>query len=229
MLHDFPDTLIPSSAPVFPLPNLVFFPRTVLPLHIFEERYRRMTAEALATDGCIAMTLMRPDDVPANGGSPLYHEIGCLGKISTSSKTEDGRYYLELAGLKKVELGEVLGSEPYLRARVQPIDEKVPLDEADGSHDELVRLLGACGVLLQEISDSDFPLVSIRQGLPYENVVNSISFHLGIPPKVKQSLLEENDIRSRCQKLTGLVEEHLQKMLLEREIEAEEDDSHLVN
>lgn len=229
MLDDYSKEPIPASAPVFPLPNLVLFPQTVLPLHIFEERYRAMTREALATDGCIAMTLLRPDDSLPRADSPLYHEIGCLGKISTSSKTEDGRYHLKLVGFKKVELGEVIDSEPYLRARIQPIEEQGPPERDASGHEDLVRLLGTCGVLLQEISDSNFPLVSIRQGLPYETVVNSISFHLGIPPEIKQSLLEENDIRSRCHKLTGLVERHLQKMLLERETEAEEDDSHLVN
>jgi len=213
--HRDPD--LPAEAPVFPLPDLVFFPQTVLPLHIFEQRYREMTARAIATDGYIAMTLLRSEDSPAPTGERPYHPVGCLGKIASASMTEDGRYYLKLVGLRKVALGEVVKEKPYLRARIHPIAETSPLDEDDQSHEDLVRLLGTCGVLFQELSDSAFPLVSVKEGLPYETVVNSICFHLGLPSTMKQSLLEENDLRARCHKLTRFVEEHLSDVLSERE------------
>ena len=85
---------LPEMAPVFPLPNTVLFPRTVLPLHIFEPRYREMTADALRAGGYIAMALLR------GGEESGYHPVGCLGRISQSKMTDDGRYYLQLVGLR---------------------------------------------------------------------------------------------------------------------------------
>ena len=211
-----PDPEFPTEAPVFPLPDLVFFPQTVLPLHIFEQRYREMTAQAIATDGYIAMTLLRSEDDEGGIGERPYHPVGCLGRIASVSRTEDGRYYLKLVGLRKVTLGEVVNETPFVRARIQPIAETIPEDRDDQSHEDLAKLLGTCGVLFQELSDSAFPLVSIKEGLPYETVVNSICFHLGLPSAMKQSLLEENDIRSRCLMLTRFVEEHLRDILFER-------------
>jgi Lon protease-like protein len=220
---------LPKTAPVFPLPEVVFFPHTVLPLHIFEQRYREMTANAIEKDGYIAMTLLRPDTESGESSARSYHRVGCLGRITKAIKTEDGRYYLNLTGLRKVSLGESVGETPYITARIQPIEERTPAEAREESHDELVRLLGACGVLLQELSDSSFPLVSIREGLPYETVVNSICFHLGIEPELKQSLLEENDVRRRCRRLTDLVERHLQKVVLSRDQDADAQDPELVN
>jgi len=205
---------LPDSAPVFPLPNQVLFPHTVLPLHVFEERYRRMTAQALEADGHITMTLLRSGAGERTEGSPGYHGVGCLGRISEARKTEDGRYYISLVGLRKVALGELIGKEPFLTARIHPIEESAPAEGEEGSHEELVRLLGTCTILFQELSDTTFPLVSIREGLPYETVVNSICFHLQLPAEVKQSLLEENDVRERCRNVTRFVEEHLQRFLL---------------
>jgi len=224
-----PDSELPTEAPVFPLPNLVFFPQTILPLHIFEERYREMTARAIATDGYIAMTLLRSEDHPGPDTGQPYHPVGCLGKIASATKTEDGRYYLKLVGLRKVALGEVVNEKPYLRARIRPIAETVPEDRDARCRDDLVRLLGTCGVLFQELSDSAFPLVSIKEGLPYETVVNSICFHLGLPPTMKQSLLEENDLRARCLELTRQVEEYLRDVLMERGEDEGSGENDLVN
>lgn len=210
---------------MFPLPNTVLFPRTVLPLHIFEPRYREMTARALATDGYIAMALRRGES-EAEG----YHPIGCLGRISESKKLDDGRYILQLVGLRKIAFGDELpDGRAYLSARILPIDERVPPDDDEDSHEDLVRLLGACTVLFQEVSDREFPLVSIQRGLPYEAVVNSICFHIGLPVEVKQSLLEEDDLRARCRKLTDQVNEYLQKIVLSRGMEPGEGEDEVVN
>jgi Lon protease-like protein len=215
---------LPGTAPVFPLPDTVFFPRTVLPLHIFEPRYREMIARTLEGNGYIAMALRRSGD-----GETGYYPVGCLGRIAKSRKTDDGRYYLQLVGLRKVSFGEVVGAEPFVTARIAPIDEMIPADTAPGSHDDLVKLLGACTILFQEVSEKQFPMVSIKEGLPYEAVVNSICFHLGLPTDVKQSLLEEDDLRNRCHQLTELVNRYLHKIVFSRDDEAGSNDEGLVN
>jgi len=210
---------IPEAAPVFPLPNVVFFPQTVLPLHVFEPRYREMVENADKGDRCIAMSLLMPGWEQEYEGTPAFHEIGCIGRITELRKTEDGRYYLKLVGMRKVALLDPSGASPYRTARIRPIEETVPDDLAPESRDDLVRLLGACVVLVQEVSEKPFPMVTVKEGLPYETVVNSVCAHAGIPAGVKQSLLEIDDVRERCLKLTDFLETHLQRILLSRTAE----------
>lgn len=216
---------LPETVPVFPLPNTVLFPKTVLPLHIFEPRYREMAARVLEGDGFIAMALLK-----SGGEEAGYHEIGCLGKISQSRRTQDGRYYVQLVGLQKVAFGEILADgNTYISAHIAPIDESIPGDSEPESHEDLVKLLGLCTILFQEVSDQEFPMVSIKKGLPYEAVVNSICFHIGLPVEVKQRLLEEDDLRSRCRMLTDLVNRYLEKIVRSRDHESGDEDDELVN
>jgi len=220
---------IPQTAPVFPLPGVVFFPRTVLPLHIFEPRYRTMIADAEKGDRCIAVSLLRAGWEKEYDGAPAFHDVGCVGAMTDVTRTGDGRYYLKLVGLRKVILGDLVGVEPYRTACIQPVEESVPGDFDPESRGDLARLLGACAVLVQELSEKAFPMVTVKEGLPYETVVNSVCAHVGLPPEIKQSLLETNDLRNRCVRLTDFLEEHLQRLLLSRGPEAGEHGTVTVN
>src|SRR5437763_9199059 len=93
------DFYIPSVARLFPLPNVVLFPHVMLPLHIFEPRYRQMTADALAGDRLLALVLLRPGWEADYEGRPLLHAMACLGKIVADQRLPDGRYNLLLRGL----------------------------------------------------------------------------------------------------------------------------------
>jgi Lon protease-like protein len=220
---------IPETVPVFPLPDVVFFPQTVLPLHIFEPRYREMVERASGAEGCVVMTLLRPGWESEYEGNPAYHEVGCVGRIRDLRRTEDGRFYLKLIGLRKVALGELVGDRPYRTARIRLIRESVPPEPSPGNREDLLRLLGACTALVQELSEKPFPMVTVKEGLPYEAVVNSVCLHVGLAPPIKQSLLEVDDVRERCLRLTDLMETHLQKVLLSRGHRKESDRTELVN
>ncbi|MBI3450345.1 MAG: LON peptidase substrate-binding domain-containing protein [Acidobacteria bacterium] len=206
----------PQTAPVFPLPTVVLFPSTILPLHIFEPRYRAMIADAERGDGCIAMSLLKAGWERDYEGNPDYCEVGCLGRITSLQRTEDGRYHLKLVGLRKVALGDLVGSSPYRTARIQPIAETIPDNSTGAGREDLVRLFGACTVLVQEMAGESTPMVTLGEHLPYETVVNSVCAHVGLPPEVKQLLLEIDEIRERCLKLTTFLEAHLQKVVLSR-------------
>jgi Lon protease-like protein len=211
-----PLTSIPETAPVFPLPNVVFFPHTVLPLHIFEPRYREMIADAESREGLIAMSLLKPGWEKDETRSPDYFDVGTLGRMTSLTRTGDGRYHLKLVGVCKVAFGEIVRYSPYRTARISPVVETIPRDDSPESRDDLVKLLGACAVLVQEISEKQFPMVAVKEGLPYEPVVNSVCAHVGLPPQVKQSLLEIDEVRERCLKLTEFLEAHLQRVVLSR-------------
>src|ERR1700693_6078222 len=93
-----------GSARLFPLPNVVFFPQVMQPLHIFEPRYRQMTADALAGDRLIALVLPKPGWEPDYAGSPSVHSVACLGKIVADQLVEDGRYNILLRGLGRIQI-----------------------------------------------------------------------------------------------------------------------------
>src|SRR5947208_14651110 len=80
------------SVPLFPLPNVVLLPRAILPLHIFEERYKAMTADALAGDRQVAMALLKPGWERNYYQKPAIEPIVCVGKILTHERLADGKY-----------------------------------------------------------------------------------------------------------------------------------------
>src|SRR5438034_6247945 len=89
---------LPDSVPLFPLPNVVLFPRAVLPLHIFEERYKAMTADALAGNGQIAMAVLLPGWEKSYYARPAIEPVVCVGAIISHEKLADGKYNFLLQG-----------------------------------------------------------------------------------------------------------------------------------
>jgi len=110
--------------PVFPLPNAVLMPHAVLPLHIFESRYRQMTTDALDSHGLIAMALFdqEPDHQEYLHGQPSLRPIVCAGYVERYEKLSDGRYLLLLRGLCRAKINEEVPHEPYRTAMLEPID-----------------------------------------------------------------------------------------------------------
>ena len=105
-------------APLFPLPNVVHFPHLLLPLHIFEPRYRQMVADSLSGSRMIAMALLKPGFATTEGSPPI-HDTVCLGRITAEQNAPDGRYYLVLQGLSR---GRIVREEeadrPYRMAEL---------------------------------------------------------------------------------------------------------------
>src|SRR5438309_9494585 len=110
---------IPGVIPLFPLPNVVFFPRTYLPLHIFESRYRRMVRDAAASHQMIGMVLLKEGWETDYEGAPPIFPTGALGRMVTVQGLSDGRFYILLLGLSRFEVLEVLDSWFYLKGRVR--------------------------------------------------------------------------------------------------------------
>src|SRR5437660_754635 len=106
MLHEDAADLqnFSGTARLFPLPNLVLFPALVQGLHIFEPRYRQMTADALAGDRLIALALLRPGWEAHYAGKPDLYTVACLGKIVGDEQLADGRYNLQVRGLRRVRI-----------------------------------------------------------------------------------------------------------------------------
>ena len=88
---------LPKTIPIFPLSNFILFPKTTVPLNIFEPRYIDMINDSMKSNKLIGMIqpkVLKKDETIL----PKLYEIGCLGKITSSSETEDGRYLIEIRG-----------------------------------------------------------------------------------------------------------------------------------
>src|SRR5688500_14449531 len=121
--------MLPSTIPLFPLPNVVLFPNVFLPLHIFEPRYRRMVGDALGGDRIIGMVLLRPGWEANYEGQPPVYAIGCAGLITHAEPRPDGRYSIVLRGLEKFRIVEEDHSREYRVAQVDTLMED--LSDAD--------------------------------------------------------------------------------------------------
>jgi Lon protease-like protein len=116
-----PDTVhIPDVIPIFPLPKVVLLPAEVLPLHVFEPRYRELVRDAVATHRVIGIVEVEPGFEDQLPGAPPVREVGCVGFIAAHEELDDGRYLLWLIGLERFRiLEEVTNETAYRQARVQ--------------------------------------------------------------------------------------------------------------
>src|SRR6267143_6713467 len=99
--------------PLFPLPDVVFFPKTLLPLHVYEARYRALASEAIERDQAICTALLRPGWETDYYGSPEVYPVGCVGRIIQHAKLPDGRDNSTLQGEAKVRIEERGRLTPY--------------------------------------------------------------------------------------------------------------------
>ena len=104
---------LPIKIPVFPLSNFIIFPKTTVPLNIFEPRYIDMVNDSMKSNKTIGM--IQPKSSTNKNGIPELHEIGCLGKITSFRETEDGRYLVELKGVIRFKNVEELDTEKKYR------------------------------------------------------------------------------------------------------------------
>ena len=134
-----------QALPFFPLPNVVFLPSTLLPLHIFEPRYRKLVADSLSRDGIFSVALLR-DGWHEDDGLPPVYPVAGVGRIVRCQRLDAGRYNLLLLGLGRVALEEEIPTEdPYRVARARLLDVTRP------SPQETVSLAGGLRVVAGQL------------------------------------------------------------------------------
>ncbi|MBI3014064.1 MAG: LON peptidase substrate-binding domain-containing protein [Candidatus Tectomicrobia bacterium] len=194
---------IPQVIPIFPLPDVVFFPETFLPLHIFEPRYRQMVQDCLEDRPFIGMALLREGWEPNYYGAPPVYPLGCVGEIIHSEKLSDGRYNIVLRGLKKYEILEELFHRSYRQALVGFRD--LPEEEAslpESVREELESLMRRYSRLIdQEIAVDNL----LAMGLESTALLNTLSSVLPLPPGEKYFLLESENPSQHCGRLLDLL------------------------
>ena len=184
--------------PVFPLPNTVLFPRTSLPFHIFEPRYRSMIQDVTEGSGLIVVSRMIGDD---------FEKLGTVGRIRDLEPLEDGRYNLVLEGLHRVSMVEVPCDTPYRQVRIKARPERAGTDDPVVIEQSKLELLATLGLLLSA-AQTGFPVV-LSQELPLEVVVNQVCAALPVRASVRQRLLAEDELLGRQR----LLSEHLDHVI----------------
>ena len=194
---------VPECIPFFPLPNVVFFPRTYLPLHIFEPRYRDMVAEAAKKGRCIGMALLKEGWEDEYYGNPTVFSIGCVGRLVSVQQSPDGRSNILLQGLERYEILEELGGKSYRRANIvlKPQDKDATLDGTLRA-----ELTQAFQEFLQEHDDGHDWQALFPVDTNDEVLVNTLSTYLDFTPLEKQFLLEADSLRQQAQRLHALIQ-----------------------
>ena len=105
---------LPKTIPVFPLSNFIIFPKTTVPLNIFEPRYIDMVNDSMKSNKLIGM--IQPKTSYNNKNEPELHNVGCLGKITSFRETEDGRFLIELKGILRFEKIQEISNEKKYRS-----------------------------------------------------------------------------------------------------------------
>ena len=205
---------LPASIPVFPLSGVLLLPRGMLPLNIFEPRYRNMTSDALANDCIIGMVQpVDPEEVPITPQGrikslddeklPLY-SMGCAGKITSYQESEDGRFQLSLTGICRFKLGnEIQTKRGYRRFEADWSEFESDYNVSETALDR-GKLLAAMRRYF-EINSISVDWTAIEEEED-EWLINALSMSSPFTPAEKQALLEAENLYSRCDVLTAIAE-----------------------
>jgi len=194
---------LPDTIPVFPLPGALLLPRARLPLHIFEPRYLAMLDDALKTPERL-IGMIQPRE--RGGQAPALHRIGCAGRVSAFSETEDGRYMITLTGISRFRIREeVSGFTPYRRAKVEW--DAFARDLGQGDKDEEFDRPTFLTLLERYFADRGLSTdwSSLREAED-ELLINSLSMLCPFEPEEKQALLEAPRLSTRRETLVTLME-----------------------
>ncbi len=195
---------LPDTVSVFPLPGALLLPRARLPLHIFEPRYLAMIEDAMKTSHRLIGMIQPREQV--REGAPSLHAIGCAGRLTAFSETEDGRYMITLSGVSRFRvLSEVEGFTPYRKCDVSwtGFERDLGLAEHDKGMDRdrffalLGRFFEAEGLQTdwESLKDADDELL-----------INSLSMLCPFDPEDKQALLEAPSLETRRETIVTLLE-----------------------
>jgi len=194
--------------PIFPLPNVVFFPHTLLPLHIFEPRYRQMLADCLAGDRRLAVVLLRPGWEAEYYGRPAVYSVAGTGEIVASERLPDGRSNILLKGLGRIMIeGEVPSPKPYRIARASWLDEVYPSGGEDELEPQVDHLRRLCGDLLGALPEPVPAFLEILTQRDSPSVfVDRVSSLVVPEPEERQRLLELSDVQQRIAEVIAVLE-----------------------
>jgi Lon protease-like protein len=189
--------------PMFPL-GTVLFPHAVLPLHIFEERYRALVESCLRGDGRFGVVLIeRGYEV---GGGDTRFGVGTVARIVEAARTPDGRYLLATVGTDRFRIKKWLDADPFPRAEIDVIGEpKRVADDAGSRRDDVQRLLGRVLAMSAELGEHAAPVDAAQLDADAVRASFEAAAVAPIGPLDAQRLLELDDPGTRFDELEALL------------------------
>jgi uncharacterized protein len=190
----------PFPVPIFPLPEVVFFPETVLPLHVFEPRYRQMIADCLAGDPRLAVVMLQPGWERDYQGRPPVHPVAGVGEIMQAERLADGRYNILLDGRSRVRIEEELTTDrPYRIVRALPLADALHPGDRGSLAERLATLRASHAKLLDALGQGHADVVGrltvagAGPGALVDRIVSAV-----VPDAaVRQRILEAVDVSER--------------------------------
>ncbi len=219
------DFSIPPEVPVMTLPDAVLFPHAIMPLRIFEPRYRKMLSDVLSSHCLFAVAGL---DMKTSGleisEEPLFRTAS-IGIVRACHGKKDGTSELFLQGLCRIRIDRIVQENPYRLIAITPIRERFRATDQDLAplQNDLADLIASLGRMGDEISKQ--LLKSLEQVKDPDAFIDLASHSLQIDPVYKQRLLETLDIKARYKLLISKIEEELEGLRAKKEIEDLLDDT----
>jgi Lon protease-like protein len=199
-----------GALPVFPLPNTVMFPGTLLPLHVFEARYRDMTAHVLDGERLMGVVRLRPGFENDYDGRPAVYETASVGRVLAAERLPDGRFNIVLRGLARIAIVHELEARASFRqVRARLLDDTTT-KRPDAAGHGYQQLLALCDRLAQSLdSDGDGLRQLVREAGSPGECADVVTAALVTNPDKRQNLLETLDPADRIE----LVTDHVSRLL----------------
>lgn len=210
---------LPDDVPVMTLPNAVFFPQALMPLHIFEPRYRQMLKDVLATNRLFAIAGVNPAEANDPSAFEPPFRVATVGIVRACQKNGNGTSNLLLQGLCRIRIARILGEEPYRRIQVRVLASKAGGTEEENAslRRELSRLIS----LKQRLSGSAAAEITAflkTVGDP-EAFVDIAAFSLCEDSRTKQLLLETLDVNRRLKLFSRQLSGEIDRIKLQRRLQ----------
>ena len=193
---------LPEIIPVFPLSNFIFFPKTTVPLNIFEKRYLEMIDDAMKGDRIIGM--IQPKE--SNQNLPLLYNVGCAGKITSFNETDDRRYLIVIKGISRFKISQEIKTENlYRKCKVDYSNFKSDL----GDTKEEIKFsdLELIFKNLKSLFDKQGYLINWKEleKQSLDETINALSMASPFSLEEKQILLESTNLDERKKKLEEIL------------------------
>ena len=199
---------LPKQIPIFPLSNFIIFPKTTVPLNIFEPRYIDMINDSMKSDKMIGM--IQPKNSSDKADIPELYDIGCLGKITSFSETEDGRYLIELKGKIRFEKSREIETEKKYRIL------EVKFNKFHGDLENKIENLRFSDL---ELIFKDLKSLFERKGFiinwkalekqSLDETINALAMASPFSLEEKQILLEAQDLDIRKNKIAEILKTYI--------------------
>ena len=208
---------VPEEVPVMTLPNLAFFPQALLPLHIFEPRYRQMLADVLETNRIFAVACLDTHAAPLGAEPP--HRVASIGLVRACQKNDNGTSNLLLQGLCRVSIEGIVSEEPYRRIKIRVLSSEPGAEPGENARlrRELTRLIK---LKLRLSPGGAEGMTEVLRGIEDPEVFADIAaFNLCDNAPFKQRLLETLDVNRRLVMLLQLLRSEIDAAMLHKRLQ----------